>query len=472
MENDKYCPVSLKNFSVHVDGKDIYSCALNIADVINNSNKSYVMQLLQRKNETHLIYTRSGRVGQTGTMNTDIFMDKELATKEFMRVFHDKTGVKWPDRYTDTTVHTGKYQYILMKHDTPEHKKEAIKMNVVTLSDQVSLFVKHIHDPKLYKGAAQKFSLDTKKLPLGSLGLSQIEKASNIIAQINKYLDDEGIKKGKEQKVNDLSSLFYTTIPSVLTKLKPINTHDDLSHKADLLELLRNMCYVSKSANMDIMNQYWALDTELTHVTAGKTYDMINSYLNCNVGKTHKFHLSITDIYEINKPKERQAYRKWDSLHNKQLLWHGTSMANVTGILTTGLRINPTGIATTGKMFGNGLYFANSSTKSAAYMRIDTNSSGIMFLCEVALGNMLELTVANSNLKLPIGKHSTRGCGNMVPDTSSHIVIDDDVILPIGKMHTPTAIPSALLYDEFIVYDTTQIKMKYAVVVKYTSGGW
>lgn len=467
---DEHCPSSLKcYFKVLVDEEEVYACTLNIADVVNNCNKSYIMQLVQRQNETYVIYSRFGRVGQIGTMSTDVFIDKDLAVNEFKRIFYDKTGVHWSNRYTDTSIHTGKYQFILMKHDNVKTHNCIDEKETITIDAGVVEFIKTIHDPSLYNGVASGYELDIRKLPLGSLGLAQIQRASDIIAMINKLIDVNGnIKKGKNKEVTDLSSLFYTTIPTAQAKIKPIDTPSALAQKGDLLDMLRNMCYMSKSVNKTVMQQYYKLETNLVHVTDRETYQMIMRYLNTNMGSTHKISLNIVNIYEIDKPKERQAYRKWNGLHNKQLLWHGTRMANAVGILTTGMRINPVGVPTTGKMFGNGLYFANASTKSAGYMGLTQRGVGMMFLCEVALGNMYERYQSEHVTKLPDGKHSTKGVGISQPNTDTHVMIGD-VTVPIGKLESSSTSTSgkSLQYDEFIVYDTSQIKMKYAVVVDY-----
>lgn len=64
----------------------------------------------------------------------------------------------------------------------------------------------------------------------------------------------------------------------------------------------------------------------------------------------------------------------------------------------------------TGYMFGKGVYFADMVSKSANYCHAyASNPIGLMLLCEVALGNMYELTGAKSITKLPQGKHSTKG---------------------------------------------------------------
>lgn len=58
-------------------------------------------------------------------------------------------------------------------------------------------------------------------------------------------------------------------------------------------------------------------------------------------------------------------------------------------IVPQGLRIAPPEAPSTGYMFGKGVYFADMVSKSANYcMTSPTNNTGLMLLCEVALGDM------------------------------------------------------------------------------------
>ena len=61
-------------------------------------------------------------------------------------------------------------------------------------------------------------------------------------------------------------------------------------------------------------------------------------------------------------------------------------------------------------MFGKGVYFADMVSKSANYCFTNrSNPTGLMMLCEVAIGNMHELKHSSFITKLPSGKHSTKG---------------------------------------------------------------
>lgn len=469
---DKHFPYR-GTFDILNDGTAEYACNLNIADVANNCNKSYIMQLLHRNYETYVLFCRSGRVGQVGQLSTEVFIDKDLAVQMFKDVFRDKTGIRWDQRYDDDVEHgvSGKYQFILMKSDNKHTVNDAQKVQAqFTLSHKVVEFIKMISDPQLYSNAGKSYGFDTERLPLGSLGVKQIERAREILKELNGLMNTETgmIIDEKTELANELSSAFYSMIPSVQTKVKPLTSLKQLQEKGDLLELLRNMSYIAQD-NSDVVKKYLDLDTTVTHLNDHERYELIRNYLTKNTGGSHMFLLKLIDIFEINKPREVQSYRKWSSLHNKQLLWHGTNMANAIGILSTGLRINPPGVPTTGKMFGNGLYFANASTKSAGYMGIRANGIGIMFLCEVALGNMYERVSAENIVTLPAGKHSTKGLGCYQPDPDTHVDIDGDVTVPIGRIVQTAVSGRSLLYDEFIIYDVSQIKMRYVVVVEYNS---
>jgi hypothetical protein len=68
-----------------------------------------------------------------------------------------------------------------------------------------------------------------------------------------------------------------------------------------------------------------------------------------------------------------------------------------------------------------------------------------------------------------LGYDSTKGVGTTVPDESHTKIIDGDVVVPYGKCAKSEAVKkSELLYNEFIVYDTAQVKLKYLLQVEFS----
>jgi len=157
--------------------------------------------------------------------------------------------------------------------------------------------------------------------------------------------------------------------------------------------------------------------------------------------------------------------------NKQQLLWHGSRVSNFVGILSQGLRITQTEAPVTGYMFGKGVYFADLVSKSANYCHTTPqNPIGIMLLSEVAMGEMLELTAAKFITQLPVSYSSVKGVGKAGPDPKQTKIIESDgnqVAIPLGEIISNGIDDSELLYNEYIVYNTKQIKMKYLLKLKW-----
>lgn len=86
----------------------------------------------------------------------------------------------------------------------------------------------------------------------------------------------------------------------------------------------------------------------------------------------------IANIYNLQRKGEPERFKKWESLHNHQLLFHGSSLSNYVGILSQGLRVAPPEAPVSGYAFGKGIYFADMFQKSFQYCRMgyDYDSEG------------------------------------------------------------------------------------------------
>ena len=151
------------------------------------------------------------------------------------------------------------------------------------------------------------------------------------------------------------------------------------------------------------------------------------------------------------------------------MLWHGSRLTNFVGIISQGLRIAPPEAPVSGYLFGKGVYFADMIAKSAAYCRASTsNNTAMILLCEVACGNPNKKQYFDCNsAKLPKGKHCTKGMGRYHPDPKNEVVYDD-VTVPMGPPHKGSdGEKRGISYNEWIVYNTSQIKMKYLLKCKF-----
>lgn len=79
---------------------------------------------------------------------------------------------------------------------------------------------------------------------------------------------------------------------------------------------------------------------------------------------------------------------------------------------------------------------------------------------------MQEYTSPTCVTSLPKGKNSVKGCGTVMTDPKDVEILDDGLIVPHGKC-VSSKVKSVLQFNEFIVYSTNQVKMKYLLKVKF-----
>lgn len=456
MEADGYYPATLSGiWTAGVQDADghYYNTTLNMTDIGTNTNKAVVMQLVTRQDEVYFLYNRAGRVGYGGTVSVDCFINKDQAIAEFKQQFQEKTDVSWEQRFEEKSG-KGKYNFIVTKTSLREH----VEPLYIKLTPQLHHLISLIYDAEQLSKFASDNRIDQRKLPLGNLSKMQLDAAAEVLNRIKETRPDD------RATLMDLNSQFYTMIPTNSGSKAPklIETEADVMEKMELLENLHYISYLGKSKDADPYTQYLRLDTKIEQVTDEATLSEIRAYLQVNHGNTHKISMELVNLYHLDKSHENESFKKYVNLHNRQLLWHGTNISNIVGILTSRFQIRG---STHGRMFGNGIYFANSSSKSGNY--ISTNSAGIgfMFLCEVALGTCQREMASKHYNVAPMGTDSVHGEGKWQPSRETHIIKDDGLIIPIGELQQVNN-TSSLFYDEFIVYDVDQIRMKYLLELK------
>ena len=145
------------------------------------------------------------------------------------------------------------------------------------------------------------------------------------------------------------------------------------------------------------------------------------------------------------------------------MLFHGSRFSNFPGILTNGLRIAPPEAPRTGYNFGKGVYLADLAGKSTPYSCPHLSKNEILLImCETALGNPRELTRPDYEAaNLPSGTHSTHALGRSRPDPNGDVMFEKDISVPLGKIQEFNG--GGMNANEFIVYNTNQIRMRYLV---------
>ncbi|KAJ8041109.1 Poly [ADP-ribose] polymerase 2 [Holothuria leucospilota] len=484
---DPECLQMQNKSHVFMEGNDIYDAMLNQTNLANNNNKYYLLQLLEdnSKKQYH-VWFRWGRVGLKGQNNlTSCGSDLEKAKEMFINKFWDKTRNEWSQRRKFQKVQ-GKYDLLKMDYSTDEAKQkdetDAGKKKPEKpkpdskLDKRVQELVKLICNIQAMEDMVVEMKYDAQKAPLGKLTNQQIKAGYAALKKIEKCHQKKDFGKALVLACDE----FYTRIPHNFGMQRPpiIRTRDDLKAKLTLLEALGDiqvaMTVLKAATTVDehpIDRQYHALKCELKAVEkTHEDFKMVQEYLKNTHAPTHShYSMEVLDLFEVDKEGEKASFK---DVGNRQLLWHGSRLTNWAGILGQGLRIAPPEAPVTGYMFGKGVYFADMSSKSCNYcFATPSKNIGVALLCEVALGNANELLAADYNGdQVPKGKNSVKGLGKIAPDESAAFTMSDGTIVPLGKgMSTGISNPNGytLNYNEFVVYNTKQIKMRYLVKVKF-----
>ncbi|QKF93721.1 polyADP-ribose polymerase with WGR domain [Fadolivirus algeromassiliense] len=462
----------------------VYACTLNQTDIDANKNKFYIMQLI-KNGSNYTLGIRYGRTGEPGKAYTDAHASEADGIAAFQKQFKTKTGNAW-----GTKNFVKKANKYFMSEVSYEDELKNIPVTPATIPDskldkRVQDLIKMLSDVNMMQNALVNLEIDTKKLPLGKIKQSQLDKANDVLSKIQPLLVDITGKKGNveelKQQLVSLSSDFYTLLPMAFGRRKPpvINTDEMAQKYHDVLDELRNMVIAVqmtenvKSGENPLDSIYNDINTTINPLDRNsQMWKEIEKYVANTHGPTHNYKLEIIDIYEIEQFGKRQKFEEHcKNIQNRTLLYHGSGMTNWISIMKNDLLLNPQkvnkNVIITGKMFSDGIYFASAITKSFGYVRSDaSNGIGCLALAEVGLGKIGKRTQADYYItKSSLAKEkcdSIQGVGKYTPGSNVNI---NNLIIPNGKL-VDSKVNGSLLYDEHIIYDSNQQFIRFLILVK------
>ncbi|XP_073711181.1 protein mono-ADP-ribosyltransferase PARP4-like [Misgurnus anguillicaudatus] len=304
------------------------------------------------------------------------------------------------------------------------------KLNCSTLSQEVGVFVELVWTEAL--GSLSKILT----VPVSSISLNDVSRVEGLLLQAQKTQDENKVKTLLEE-VNTLLPLQIADPPS---------KHKLVSQKLDLCQLIRDILNVSeatmRSPLPSSLGKYRALRCSIDVVPSeNPEFTVISQMLQDKP-------IQIQKILRVSRGVELQMFR--EELGNIKPLLHSTGTNSFVGILSRGLLLPRVGVEQHGiertdiGNLGGGIYFSDSLTTSVKYSKPSVaDGSRLLLVCDVALGQCKKLLKRDTTLTCaPEGYHSVHGV-RQTPKTTSEF---QD--------------------DEYVVYNTDQIKLKY--VVQYT----
>ncbi|KAJ3339858.1 Poly [ADP-ribose] polymerase 1 [Gonapodya sp. JEL0774] len=281
----------------------------------------------------------------------------------------------------------------------------------------------------------------------GKLSKAAISRAYTILAEAQELVN----QRTHNSETPGLKSGFAHDEDLIQSKLSMLDTLRDIEVFNSIIAEETD----EKKAENVVDQHYKKLKCSIEVVDNDSVeFSRIKKQLDSTHAPTHsQYSLEIEHVFRVSRDQDEERLSNW------------------VGILSQGLRIAPPEAPVTGYMFGKALYFADMVSKSANYcFATPTNPYGLLTLCEVALGDMYELTAAQMITKLPPGKESTKGCGKTGP---SSFDLEDGLRRPLGPptgQNIPGTKRTDLLYNEYMVYSESQQRMRYLVKVKFHFG--
>ena len=235
-----------------------------------------------------------------------------------------------------------------------------------------------------------------------------------------------------------------------------IDTLEQVKVLSDLVDQL-NQIRISESLMQNVnksntnqlslvQSQYQSLNCTLLPIDGGKTFRMVEEYVQMGGGPGSN--LILEELYSVERAGEQERYinhlKKSKGKHTKTLLWHGSRVTNFVGLLSQGLRIAPPEAPATGYLLGKGCYFANLISKSLHYCGANTSDDGngrdaYLALCEVAVEKQSYKTLEHDGdareAAAAMGVETTEAYGRVAPDETTWDTLDG-ACLPKG-IHVP-----------------------------------
>ena len=412
----------------------IDSCTLIYVEVDQNSNKVWQGTVL----DDGSLIVQWGRVGNQLQSKTYYINSVTLALTKFARIQRQKLR----KGYTKAQIinQDNSYSFTVKEEDLEAIAAQQIEHGKDPRAKQLIryLVAVNIHNITSQTNISYDAKTGQFSTPLGLVTPEAIAKARGYLAKIATTTQKDN------RTTRTLINSYLRLIPQKLgSKIdyKIFYTDAEIQRQNEILNAL------SASISQPDHQNNQIFECSIKRVPGStfdgkRTFRKIRQLYESTINKTHlSATYSLRRLYEIDIPSMNQAFaQKAAQIGNIKLHWHGTRASNLLSILKQGLIIPPANAAQcTGRMFGNGIYGSEQSTKALNYATNYWNSSGdnnqrvYMLLCDFAMGKEYHL------------KNNHRGNFPVKGYDSTYVASG----------------ASNIINQESIVYDPTQVRIKY-----------
>lgn len=381
-----------------------------------NNNKFYEVSLYEDGN----VVGRNGRVGTEGVLQKkgvigEAGYDKLVAEKK-------KGGYREVEIATTTTIQGATAPTV--KESLADIAKRDITNNNPFLNGLIDRLTAINRFQLLSASGGQIDIVDGEvKTPLGLVTLNAVNNAKVKLSELQTFVETKNLSNDYVTALEDYLTLVPQKIPLKRGWESGFFSEFTTFHRqSELLEQLENSINSYKPAPVAESKEpvKRLFGYSMKHVEDQNVINDIRRFYESNINRSHACsHLKLKNVYALSNDDKFNEFKSVaDDIGNVQRLWHGTRAHNVLSILKGGLII-PTssgGYTITGRMFGDGIYFSDQSSKSLNYAygywggsRSGYENNCFMLLAQVAMGK--SYTPSGPTSRLPSGYHSMYAVG-------------------------------------------------------------
>jgi poly [ADP-ribose] polymerase 2/3/4 len=393
------------------------------ANVSSNHNKFYLLELQRHPDGRFRLFTHYGRLGISNIYEVRDMVDghpctnQEEAKREFDSIHKKKlsgksvkdpeTGEVSREAYVDVEVVSPQVGSVNIRGVAEVKKTVTIKAAIDTSSydpkiskllDQ--LIAENVHS--ITSHTSIKYTAGGYSTELGPVTPAHVDRARIPLTELNKLMGSNGAVDPENRAVQQLNSQYFSLIPKPFSR-KIAATDMILDAKAleaefDVLDQLATAVSMGSAMSGSTSTRMNALGTDIEFLNDEAEVRRIKKYIRESKAQNHQgtdvWKFDVKNIYKIKIPAERARYdTAVKKFGNVQEVFHGSANSNILSILKGGLIIPPvTAGFVCGRLYGNGIYGANNSTKSLNYSigywgsRRSSNRNAFLFLADFALG--------------------------------------------------------------------------------------
>lgn len=417
----------------------------SLTELGKNQNKYYNIILY----DDDSILANWGRQGVKGGQSKTYYGGRSMLEKKI----REKTKKGYIENETADTVAED-----LPTRPTSNHTLKSIAAEQIVSSNKIVRnlveWLADVNAHNIMAATGGKIQFDTStatfKTTQGVILPHQVKEARSLLDELAKYYDVNGvltsiyIDEDFKRNLNRYLSLIPRDFGRQRIEPSRMFPSDaDLQKETDILDGLEaSFAGLAKpDEDTNVVEKPKIFDVDLEILEDSTEFSRIDRFFQSTVKGGHVTRgYKLKVVYTVDIKTMREAFEKYGAnLTPVWELWHGTKASNLLSILKQGLVIPPASSGhCSGRMYGNGLYFSDISTKSLNYATNFWGGKGntsrtFMFLCDVAMGKI---------------NKATRGWGSNYPVSGT-----DSTFARGGS--------SGVINNEMIVYKLSQANLKY-----------